>query len=42
MTPYVHLRLHSEYSLTDGICTLTDAVAAAAADGMPPWASRMR
>ena len=35
MTPYVHLRLHSEYSLTDGICTLTDAVAAAAADGMP-------
>lgn len=35
MTPYVHLRLHSEYSLTDGICTLPEGVAAAADDGMP-------
>ena len=37
MTPYVHLRLHSEYSLTDGICTLTDAVAAAAAELGLEW-----
>ena len=35
MTPYVHLRLHSEYSLTDGICTLPEAVAAAAESVTP-------
>ena len=33
--PFVHLRLHSEYSITDGIARIDDAVAAAAADGMP-------
>ena len=32
---FVHLRLHSEYSVTDGIVRLEDAVAAAGADGMP-------
>ena len=37
-TPYVHLRLHSEYSITDGIARIDDAVAAAAADGMPALA----
>ena len=35
---FVHLRLHSEYSVTDGIVRLEDAVAAAAADGMPALA----
>jgi len=32
---FVHLRLHSEYSIVDGIVRLGAAVAAAAADGMP-------
>jgi DNA polymerase-3 subunit alpha len=32
---FVHLRLHSEYSITDGIVQLDQAIAAAAADGMP-------
>jgi len=36
--PFVHLRLHSEYSVTDGIVRLDDAVAAAANDGMPALA----
>ncbi len=36
--PFVHLRLHSEYSVTDGIVRLDDAVAAAVADGMPALA----
>ena len=36
--PYVHLRLHSEYSVTDGIVTIDEAVDAAAADGMPALA----
>ncbi|MFV0372065.1 MAG: DNA polymerase III subunit alpha [Azonexus sp.] len=35
---YVHLRLHSEYSVTDGIVRIADAVKAAAADGMPALA----
>ena len=36
--PFVHLRLHSEYSITDGIARIDDAVAAARADGMPALA----
>src|SRR5918996_1529773 len=32
---FVHLRLHSEYSVTDGIVRLDQAVSRAAADGMP-------
>ncbi len=36
--PFVHLRLHSEYSVTDGIVRVDDAVAAAVADGMPALA----
>jgi len=32
---FVHLRLHSEYSIVDGMARVDDAVAAAAADGMP-------
>ncbi|HPT49306.1 MAG TPA: DNA polymerase III subunit alpha [Accumulibacter sp.] len=36
--PFIHLRLHSEYSISDGIVRLGDAVARAAADGMPALA----
>ena len=32
---FVHLRLHSEYSIVDGIVRVDDAVAAAKVDGMP-------
>ncbi|AUH49600.1 DNA polymerase III subunit alpha [Chromobacterium sp. ATCC 53434] len=32
---FVHLRLHSEFSITDGIVRLDDAVKRAAGDGMP-------
>jgi DNA polymerase III subunit alpha len=32
---FVHLRLHSEYSITDGIVRLEDAVRKAKGDGMP-------
>ncbi|MBA3031756.1 MAG: DNA polymerase III subunit alpha [Gammaproteobacteria bacterium] len=35
---FVHLRLHSEYSITDGLTRLDGAVARAAADGMPALA----
>ncbi|MBI4193778.1 MAG: DNA polymerase III subunit alpha [Betaproteobacteria bacterium] len=35
---FVHLRLHSEYSIVDGIVRLDEAVAAAAEDGMPALA----
>ncbi len=35
---FVHLRLHSEYSVTDGIVRLDDAVARAIADGQPAMA----
>ncbi len=35
---FVHLRLHSEYSIVDGIVRVDDAVAAAVADGMPALA----
>jgi DNA polymerase-3 subunit alpha len=35
---FVHLRMHSEYSVTDGIVRLDQAVARAAADGMPALA----
>ncbi|HEX9179578.1 MAG TPA: DNA polymerase III subunit alpha [Burkholderiales bacterium] len=32
---FVHLRLHSEYSIADGVVRIEDAAEAAAADGMP-------
>jgi len=35
---FVHLRMHSEYSVTDGIVRIDDAVAKAKADGMPALA----
>src|SRR2546426_7366280 len=35
---FVHLRLHSEFSITDGIVRIDEAVARAAADGMPALA----
>ncbi|MFN3883171.1 MAG: DNA polymerase III subunit alpha [Rhodocyclaceae bacterium] len=35
---FVHLRLHSEYSITDGLIRLDDAVKRAVADGMPALA----
>ena len=35
---YVHLRLHSEYSIVDGIVRIDEAVEAAAADRMPALA----
>ena len=39
MTPaFVHLRLHSEFTVVDGIVRIDEAVARAAADGMPALA----
>ena len=35
---FIHLRLHSEYSVTDGIVRIGDAVKRAAGDGMPAMA----
>ncbi|MCF8198220.1 MAG: DNA polymerase III subunit alpha, partial [Sulfuritalea sp.] len=35
---FVHLRLHSEYSITDGLTRIGDAVERAAADGQPALA----
>src|SRR5881397_1546045 len=35
---FIHLRLHSEYSIVDGIARLDGAVAAAKADSMPALA----
>jgi len=35
---FVHLRLHSEYSVSDGIVRLDQVVSRAAADGMPALA----
>jgi DNA polymerase-3 subunit alpha len=35
---FVHLRLHSEYSVSDSLLTVKDAVAVAAKDGMPALA----
>jgi DNA polymerase-3 subunit alpha len=35
---FIHLRLHSEYSICDGIVRIDDAVARAAEDGMPALA----
>src|SRR4051812_37374897 len=35
---FVHLRLHSEYSVSDGIVRVEDAVGAALGDGMPALA----
>jgi DNA polymerase-3 subunit alpha len=35
---FVHLRLHTEYSIADGMARVDDAVTAAAADGMPALA----
>ena len=35
---FVHLRMHSEFSVTDGIVRIEDAVKRAAADGMPALA----
>ncbi|MDD3353315.1 DNA polymerase III subunit alpha, partial [Zoogloea sp.] len=32
---YIHLRLHTEYSISDGIVQVDHAIARAAADGMP-------
>jgi DNA polymerase-3 subunit alpha len=38
MQAFVHLRLHTEYSVVDGTLRVDDAVAAAAADGQPACA----
>ena len=35
---FVHLRLHSEYTIVDGMARVDEAVAAAAADSMPALA----
>ena len=35
---FVHLRLHTEFSVTDGIVRIDDAVSRAAVDGMPALA----
>jgi DNA polymerase-3 subunit alpha len=36
--PFVHLRLHTEYSITDGIVRIDEAVATAATDNIPALA----
>jgi DNA polymerase III subunit alpha len=36
--PFVHLRMHTEFSVTDGIVRVEDAVSKAASDGMPALA----
>jgi len=38
MTPFVHLRLHTEYSITDSIVRIDEAAAKAATDRMPALA----
>ena len=38
LAPFVHLRLHTEYSITDGIVRIDDAVVLAADDKMPALA----
>ncbi|MDL2273584.1 DNA polymerase III subunit alpha [Oscillospiraceae bacterium OttesenSCG-928-G22] len=38
MTDFVHLHVHTEYSLLDGACRITEAVAAAKAMGQPAMA----
>ena len=38
MTPFVHLRLHSEFSIVDGIVRIDEAVAKAAASRIPALA----
>jgi DNA polymerase-3 subunit alpha len=38
MSSFVHLRLHSEYSIVDGLVRIDDAVKAAAKDGQPALA----
>jgi len=35
---FIHLRLHSEYSITDGLTRVDDAIRTAVADGMPALA----
>src|SRR5438045_9540758 len=35
---FVHLRLHSEFSISDGAVRIDDAIGAAAADAMPALA----
>ena len=35
MTPFVHLHVHSEYSLLDGACRIADMMDAAVAEKMP-------
>ena len=35
MTPFVHLHVHSEYSMLDGACRVNDMVARAVEFGMP-------
>ena len=36
--PFIHLRLHSEFSIADGLVRIDDLVKAAAADGQPALA----
>ena len=37
-TRFVHLRLHSEYSIVDGLVRIEDVIAAAAKDSQPAMA----
>ena len=37
-TQFVHLRMHSEYSIVDGLVRIDDVVAAAAGDEQPAMA----
>jgi len=42
MTRFVHLLLHTEFSITDGIIRIDDAAARAIEDGWPDTAPRAR
>lgn len=41
MDPFVHLHVHTEYSLFDGISRIPDLVSYVKGSGRPRWPSRI-